>query len=260
MRAGFWAIAISAIVLLAGLAGGHADASPSSGLSAVLSQIRFMGNINFGGLVKWAKSDGSTPSDTTFQPQKTEADINNLDGADRDAVMNWLRGNGRNALHNQGASDSEIGPIRADIDAAAATPNPWRSIPLATASLDQTPQGGIAILGGFAAVKKDGTGAMICLSFKNIDPRVANHIVVEFPLLGDGGQEMGKLVLDRSGEFSPNIDIRSYESLAAWQSGAGPRSQADGCIGQSMPTAAIPFLQARAAGYRVMHVGYVGAP
>ena len=250
MRAGIWAIAIAAIVMVASLTGQHADASPSSGLSSVLSQIRFMGNIDFDSLVNWAKHDAPTPGSATFQPEKAEVDINNLGGSDRDAVLNWLRGNGRGALHNQGASDSEIGPLRGTIDAASATPNPWRSIPLATATLDQAPQSGIQVLGGFAAVKKDGTGAMICLSFKNVDPRVANHVVVEFPILADGGQETGKLVLDRSGQFSPNIDIRSYESLAAWQSGAGPHSQADGCIGKTLPTAAIPFLQARAAGYR----------
>jgi hypothetical protein len=238
----------------------HAFASPSNDLGAVLSQIRFMGNIDFGHLVEWAKHDGSTPSDTTFQPQKTEAAIVDLSYADRDAVMSWLRGDGRAKLHAQGASDGDIGSIRRDIESAPSTPNPWRAIPLAAGSIDQGPQHGIAVLGGFAAVKKDGTGAMICMSFKNIDPRVANHVVIEFPILTAGGGSGGSLILDRSGEFSPNVDIRSYESLAAWQSGSGPRSQADGCIGKSLPVAAIPFLQAQAAGYRVTQVDYVGAP
>ncbi len=252
----------AALVLIGGVAATttHAIASPSDGLASVLSQIKFMGNIDFGHLVEWAKNDGSPPDHPVFQPQKAELDITNLGDADHDAVMSWLRGHGRAKLHDQGASDADIGPIRGDIEAAAATPNPWRSIPLATASIESAPQMGIQILGGFAAVKKDGTGAIVCVSFKNVDPRVASHVVIEFPILADGGAPAGSLVLDRSGEFSPNVDIRSFESLAAWQGGIGPHSQNDGCIGKSLPTAAIPFLQARAAGYHVTAVDYAGAP
>jgi hypothetical protein len=255
-RMSAWVFAAMMIVAGFFALGAHAVASPSSELGAVLSNIRFMGNIDFDRLVDWAKHDGSTPSDTTFQPQKTEAMIVDLSYGDRDAVMSWLRGDGRGKLHAAGASDGDIGSIRKSIEAAPSTPNPWRAIPLAAGSIDQGPQMGIQVLGGFAAVKKDGTGAIVCLSFKNIDPRVAKHVVIEFPIITAGGGDGGSLVLDRSGEFSPNVDIRAFESLANWQSGAGPRSQNDGCIGKSLPTAAIPFLQAQAAGYHVTAVDY----
>jgi hypothetical protein len=258
------ALLFAALLFVAGFFANatHASASPSNDLGSVLSTIRGFLSIDFDNLVSWAKNGNPAPENPVFTLEKTELAIDNLDDADRDAVLSWLRGNGRSKLHDRGASDSDIGPARSSIESstAASTPNPWRAIPLASNSIDSTPQMAIQLLGGFAAVKKDGTGAIVCLSFKNVDPRVANHVVIEFPFLDGGGATTGTLVLDRTGEFSPNIDIRSFESLAAWQGGIGPHSQNDGCIGKSLPTAAIPFLQARAVGYRVTHVDYVGAP
>jgi hypothetical protein len=181
-----------------------------------------------------------------------------LGDSDRDAVLSWLRGNGRAALHAQGANDSDIGGQRPVDPKPVATPNPWRNIPLATATLEGSTQHGLQIIGGFAAVKKDGKSAIACLSFKNVDPRVATRILFDFPLLGDGGQPLGNLTLDRTGTFSPNIDIHSYESMEQWQGkGVGPvRSFNEGCVQRDLPTAAIPFLQARSIGYSVVRVDY----
>ena len=47
--------------------------------------------------------------------------------------------------------------------------------------------------------------------------------------------------------------------MAQWQSpnSGGPRgSYAEGCIQRTLPTAALPFLQARATGYHVTHVDF----
>lgn len=39
-----------------------------------------------------------------------------LGGEDIMAIANWLRGQGRKALRERGATDKEIGPMRMDID------------------------------------------------------------------------------------------------------------------------------------------------
>jgi hypothetical protein len=255
-------IALAAVVTLAGFlaASRHAQAQ-SSELSSVLSTIRNFDTFTFDRLSGWAKNGTPKPDDPVFQPAKVELDILNLGDGDRNAVLAWLRGNGRAALHAQGANDSDIGPARSSVETVATpkpTPNPWRAVPLASSSLDVQTQKNIQVLGGFAAMKKDGTAAIACLSFKNKDPRVAKRVVVDFPITGDGGQPLGKLTLDRAGEFSPNIDILSYASIEQWQGhGVGPvRSFNEGCVQRNLPTAAMPFLQAQAVGYTIVQVDY----
>jgi hypothetical protein len=237
-----------------------ARASPSGELGSVLSTVRGLFNTDFDQLVRWAKGNQESPgNDPAFQPQKVELAILNLGRDDRVAVLAWLTGHGRSGLYVQGASDADIGPRRDGLDQATATPKPvlWRNVPLASATLDNTPTGQIQIIGGFAAVKKDGTAAYICISFKNVDTRGAKRVVVEFPLLDRDGQVLGKLQLDRNGEFSPNVDINGYGSMDSWLGPSpGPRTQGDNCVAQNMPTAAIPFLQARTAGYHVTRVEY----
>jgi hypothetical protein len=239
------------------------NASPSGALAAVLSNIRSMLSIDTGSLVKWAKSDAPRPENPVFTLEKTEAAILDLDGPDRDAVLKWLRGDGRSALHDRGASDSDIGPAHSGIDAASAVApavSAWRNVPLASTTIGESTQEQIQILGGFAAVKKDGKGAIVCVSFKNVGPRVAKRVVFEFPFIGETGQTTGTLVLDRSGEFAPNVGIMSFGTLQAWQAGTGPHGQNDGCIGSTLPTAALPFLQAQAVGYHVKQVEYADSP
>jgi hypothetical protein len=256
-------VVFAAIVLATGFASMQAArATPSDDLGQVLSTMRGLFSSDFHDLVHWAHNGTPRPDDPVFQPAKVEVQILDLDSDDRDAVLSWLRGYGRGELYTQGASDSDIGPPRNGIDASATpkpTPNPWRNIPLASNSLDPTPRGNIQILGGFAAVKKDGTATIVCVSFKNLDTRVANRVIFTFPLLDGNGDSLGALTLDRSGEFSPNINIDSFGSMQTWQAGGiGPtRSMMDGCVQRNLPTAALPLLQARTAGYKVVGVYYV---
>ena len=145
------------------------------------------------------------------------------------------------------------------MDKPAATPTPaaWREIPLASATLEGGVQGQIQIIGGFAAVKRDATAAIACVSFKNLAPMAARRVIFEFPLLDAQGNALGNLTLDRNGEFSNNVTIATYDGFASWQQGGiGPRGYADNCIQKTLPTAAVPLLQARAASYRVMRVEY----
>jgi len=262
-RGAFVALAIAAIVAGLFVTGPAPVRAQSSALVAVLSEMQQLSDSDFSALASWASNGAPAPYTTGFAIDQTKADILKLGDKDRQAVLWWLQGNGRSALYARGASDYQIGPRRSPVDAAAPTPSPtpgpWREIPLASATLEGGVQGQIQILGGFAAVKRDGTAAIACVSFKNLSPLTARRIVFEFPLLDAQGNSLGSLTLDRNGEFSSNIAIMTYDRFSDWQNGAlGPRGRADNCIQRNLPTAAVPLLQARTASYRVTRVEYDG--
>jgi hypothetical protein len=235
----------------------------SNALVAVLSEIQQLSQSDFATLCSWASNGTPPPFSTVFPVDKTKADILNLGDKDRQAVIWWLQGNGRSALYGRGANDYQIGNPRAPADSAAPapspTPGPWREIPLASATLEGGVQGQIQILGGFAAVKRDGTAAIVCVSFKNLSPTTARRVVFEFPLLDAQGSSLGTLTLDRNGEFSSNVAIMTYAGFSDWNKGSiGPRGRDDNCIQRTLATAAVPLLQARSASYRVVRVEYDG--
>jgi hypothetical protein len=251
------ALALSVLFVCALVAMPKAGAQ-SSALVNVLTETQQLSNNDFTTLCTWARNGASAPFNNYFQPQKTQSDILALADKDRQAVLWWLQGNGRSALYARGASDYQIGPRRAPADKSA-TPAPaaWRQITLATATLNGDVQGPIQILGGFAAVKRDGTAAIACVSFKNVSKITARRVVVDFPLLDAQGSTVGTLTLDRNGEFSPGTVIASYADFSTWQQGGiGPRGYADNCIQKTLATAALPILQARTAGYNVRRVEF----
>jgi hypothetical protein len=233
----------------------------SGALVSVLSEIQALSTSDFAALAAWAKNNAPAPFSSVFTLDKAKADILALNDKDRQAVLWWLQGNGRSALYSRGASDYQIGPRRSPVDGGTAspTPGPWREIPLASATLEGGVQGKIQILGGFAAVKRDGTAAIVCVSFKSLSPMTARRIIFEFPLFDEQGNALGTLTLERNGEFSSNVSIYTYDSFNDWQQGAlGHKGRGDNCIQKTLPTAAVPLLQARTASYRVMRVEYDG--
>lgn len=139
---------------------------------------------------------------------------------------------------------------------ASPTPNPYRRIELASRTLENRPQGKIALLGGWAAVKRDGRGAVVCVSFKNEAAVAATRVVFQFAIVGRSGDELGTLELDRTGTFSPGIEINGWPSLADWQGGVGHRGYGDNCKVLNSGLAALPLLSAHAATYEVRRVEY----
>jgi hypothetical protein len=137
-----------------------------------------------------------------------------------------------------------------------ATPNPYREIRLASQTLENKPQGKIALLGGWAAVKRDGHGAIVCVSFKNEAAVAATRVVFRFAILNRSGDELGKLELDRSGTFSPGININGWGSLSDWQGGVGHKGYGDNCKMLSSNVAALPLLSAHTVTYEVTRVEY----
>ena len=254
-------LALAAIIIVAGFfafspAVARADASQA--FRNVLSEMRGLSRSDFDAVTVLARSGAPQPFMTAFQPQQTQGDILNLGSDDRSAVLYWLRGSGRSALYARGATDSEIGsrePRTGPVPTP--TPNPWRNLPLATASLDGNVQGSIKVIGGFAAARRDGQGAIACVSFENVSSKVATDVVFEFPLLSESGRELGTLTLNRTGTFSPNIGIYSFGALSDWQNGSlGPSSRNDNCVRRDLGTAALPIIEARLVGYRVTKVVY----
>ena len=99
----------------------------------------------------------------------------------------------------------------------------------ASATLGKSSAGDIDVLGGFAAAKRDGKAAVVCISFKNVSSRAARRVAFEFPISGRQGRELGSMQLDRRGEFSPGIAIKGWQSLSDWQGGVGHRGYGDNC-------------------------------
>ncbi len=259
MRRGLFA-ALALAVTIAGVFAvpRSAQATPSQPLGNVLAEMRGLSDNDFLTLTGWARTGAPAPFPSSFQPQATEGDILNLAGDDRNAVFSWLQGNGRAALYARGAQDSDIGS-REPGGRVTPTPTPgaWRNLPLAASSLNGNVQGNINVIGGFAAAKRDGSAVIACISFANVAAQTATRVVFDVPLLDANGQEVGNLTLDRSGEFSTNVQIMTFATMNEWVSGSiGPRSRMDNCVLQQLGTAAIPILQARVAGYRVVRVVY----
>jgi hypothetical protein len=235
----------------------------SDALVRSLSDIKALSQSDFVSLARWAANGAQRPFFTSSRLERTQANILALGDRDREAVLLWLRGNGRAALYARGASSYDVGPPRAPADiAATATPPPWRDVPLASLTLEGNVEGHIQILGGFAAVKLDGTSAIACISFKNLSPMTARRVIFEFPLFDAQGGQLGTLTLDRTGEFSSNVAIMTYDSFSDWLGGGafGHHGRADNCVQRTLPTAAVPLLQARSMSYRVMRVDYNGGP
>lgn len=137
-----------------------------------------------------------------------------------------------------------------------ATPNPFREIRLASQSLENKTQGKIGFLGGWAAVRRDGHGAVVCVSFKNEAAVAATRVVFQFTILDRSNNDLGNLELDRSGTFSPGIQINGWPSLREWQGGVGHRGFGDNCKVLNSNVAALPLLSAHTVTYEVEKVQY----
>ncbi|HEY1428836.1 MAG TPA: hypothetical protein VGF18_04645, partial [Candidatus Tumulicola sp.] len=136
------------------------------------------------------------------------------------------------------------------------TPNPYRSLVFASQSLDGGNEHGVEVTRGFAAVKRDGTAVVACVSFKNTSNKVMRRVEFEFPIEGRNGGTVGTMNLDRNGEFSPNVSIEGWRDVSDWQSGMGHRGYNDNCAQLKRNMAAAPLLRAASVSYRVVRVEF----
>ena len=249
MRARPYVIVLGLIALLLVSLGQPCQAAASDNLVRVMRAIAAFNDTDFGRLKEWASEGGRRPSFASSQVDKIKINILELQKDDRAAVAEWLRGRGPQALYARGISSSQI---RQTSEA-----DKWRYLKFATETLQPPPSPDIQVLRGFAAVKKDGTSAQACVSFKNSGTKPATRVVFEFPLLNaEGKEDGGVLTLDRRGTFSPNIDIVGWSTITVGTVISGNRGMSDNCTTLTTSVAAVPFLSAQFAGYRIVRVEY----
>jgi hypothetical protein len=136
------------------------------------------------------------------------------------------------------------------------TPNPYRSITFASTTLDKEADYGVDVTRGFAAVKRDGTAIVACVSFKNVTNKTMRLVQFEFSIAGRNGGDLGTMQLDRTGEFSPNVGIEGWHDLSDWQGGMGHRGYNDNCAQLKKNFAAAPLLRAAGVSYKVVRVDF----
>jgi hypothetical protein len=258
-RVSWSALAAFAIALLV-FASTHAGAAAPANRQLInaLGTLKSLSEPQFVQVVAWSRSGAVRPLFPSTPVERAEVQILNLPSPDAGAVLGWLRGNGRRILYDRGVNDAQIGPRRpanVSLPVATPTPNPYRTLRFAAPGLG-TPSEQIDVLGGFAAVKRDGKAAIVCVSFKNVAPRTATRVLFEFPLIGANGAELGALELDRRGEFSPNVDINGWSNLSEWQSAFGHRGYRDNCRFVEQGVASEALLDATSATYRILNVQY----
>lgn len=238
--------------------------SQSDALVQSLAALRSLSGSDFSMVRMWASSP-SQPGSTFMSWQAAEAQILALEKSDRDAVLSWLRGNGRGALYARGATDAMIGGSRWPIDTGyvPATPPPtvdWRAVPFISGTMSGPSPGGIAIRAGWAAVKKDATSEVHCISFTNTSAKTAIEITFTYSFLDNANASLASLMSVRTGEFSPNVAIDGPATLAAYfdiKAGKqNPRSLLDNCWSFTGGTGQLPLLRARYVTFAAASVKY----
>jgi hypothetical protein len=247
-----------ALIALFAYAGAPAAAAPSRALQSALSSVDQLSDTQFASVVIWARNGANWVGLPQNPAERAERQIGDLGSDDRNAVLAWLRGKGRSALYNRGATDAQIGSRRPGvIPASTPTPNPYRLLDFTTPTLgNRASASGIAVTGGFAAVKRDGKAVVVCVSFKNETQKVASRVDFAFEVYGARGHELETLRLERRGEFSPGLDIHGWQSLGDWQSGIGHRGYGDNCTVVSQNIAANSLLRAQSVTYAIAGVQY----
>jgi hypothetical protein len=109
--------------------------------------------------------------------------------------------------------------------AATPTPKPYRYLDFT--SIDAPAP--VYYVGGWTAVMNNGSAVYACVSFKNMSSVTATQIHFSFLVMNSRKQVVDTARLDRKGEFSPNIEIIGWGSLADWSAGQGHRGYYDNC-------------------------------
>lgn len=256
-----WVFAL--LVFIAALpAAAQFSRTPSYELVQTLGTLRNLSSSSFQQVLWWARNP-QDPGITVPDWNNAEHQVMRLGGHDREAVLSWLTGKGRHALYARGVTDAMIGPRRSvDTAYAPPTPNPLEKYHVSqlvssTMRGSEPPKSGIDVLKGFALVAKDGTKAIVCVSFKNLSEKTAKTVHFVFPLLDAQGESVGNIDFERKGTFSPNIAIDGPAAASSYfEPGMSHRGVFDNCVTSDQGTAALPLLQTRHVTYKVAGVTY----
>jgi hypothetical protein len=235
---------------------------PSYALLNALNAVQSLSGGSLLAVQSWAQnSDGSPPNPVFSDSDRVEAQIAALRPGDKAAVISWLAGGGRGKLYTQGATDAQIGKCLFPIDppscssGPSASPSPnYRTLPFALAP-NAADAGGIAIERGFAVVSNDGTSETHCLSFKNVESKIAVAVTFEYQLSTHGGDVLFTGTNVRAGTFSPGIEIAGPASYSDFQS-AMNRDLKNNCWTTSSSLANVALLRAAFMTIQVKGVRY----
>ncbi|MDQ2818428.1 MAG: hypothetical protein M3T49_09535 [Candidatus Eremiobacteraeota bacterium] len=242
----------------------QADDGPSYALVQALSALRSVGDANFMNVTTWAANPAQL-ANPFFPWEVAEAQVWALGRRDRDAVLSWLRSNGRGALYGRGATDTMIGPPRPFIDigyapSAPASTSDWRKVPFVAGTMGGSSPGHIAIRSGWSMIKRDATSEVHCVSFTNTSPKTATEINFTYEFVDASNNVLTSLNSVRSGTFTPSIEISGPadygQYLKVQQGQLMPRTLLDNCWSFSSGTAELPLLNARYIEFGVSRVNY----
>jgi len=241
---------------------------PSYALLQALTAVQGLGAGDVGQLQAWVRQGGFQPPNPVFTSlDQVEAQIAALSPPDRNGIATWVNSGGRGALYARNVTDAQIGPCKFPIDppscssgsASGPTPPPdWRNIPFALAP-GANDASGIAIDGGFAAVKNDGTGEVHCLTFRNTAQKTAVIVTFAYQIYGTSDNLLNNGVNQRSGTFSTGITIAgpaAYSDYTTLRGGVGNKDALQNCWSQTSGLASIALLQANYMTIQVNAVKY----
>jgi hypothetical protein len=98
-----------------------AQPAPSAALVSVLQRMH---TVDVTYIIGWS-ADPRAPKDALGSINQVKTAILALDASDREAMLFWLRSHGRDALHQRGVTDAQIGPPLYPIDYEIA----WVALP-----------------------------------------------------------------------------------------------------------------------------------
>ena len=98
-----------------------AQTAPPAALVSVLQRMR---TVDVSYIIGWS-ADPRAPKDAVGTVNQVKTAILALDASDREAMLFWLHSHGRDALHQRGVTDAEIGPPLYPIDYRIA----WVALP-----------------------------------------------------------------------------------------------------------------------------------
>jgi hypothetical protein len=240
---------------------------PSYALLNALSAIANLHPSQAGQLQSWAQQNNPQPPNPIVTPvDQIEAQIAAMSAPDRTAIVSWLMGGGRGALYTRNVTDQQIGPCKFPIDPPSCSggvpptsqPSDWRNIPFALAP-GADASSGIAIDGGFAAVKNDATAETHCLTFKNTNQKTAVEITFRYQVYGASDNMLSNGTSVRSGTFSTGITIAGPASFSDYQTarnGVGNKDTLQNCWSTNTGIASLTYLQANYMAIQVVGVKY----
>jgi hypothetical protein len=199
------------LLLVAAMVLAQPRASASSALYNILYDLRPLSPSEGTALQRWARGTLSSGTGSTYRVSNLSRAIRQLSHG-RNAVLAYVRGEGRLALYGLGVSDADIGPMKAPFDRAApgplATPQN-RDIPVLNA-ID--PASRISLLTAQTTLRKDGTWMRTCVAFTNKAEKTAKKIVFGYQILDVFKKPVNGSEWAREGTFSPGVEIRPKKS------------------------------------------------